>query len=156
MTAAKGKSVLTETSEKVGKALARSSHKVEEAGEKLKKTAKTLAKNAAHKVEETVEETVGKVKKEVSSLTKKKDAGCEKKNSPLNPAKGMTVEGSIGFLAGDIYQYLTSNGSTAVDKIVKVMQGRTYNESLINAALGWLAREAKIRFSKDGSKVSLL
>ncbi|MGV1099863.1 winged helix-turn-helix domain-containing protein [Thiovibrio sp. JS02] len=156
MAAKKEQSPLTKTSQKVGKALARSSHTVEKTGEKLKKAAKKLVKEATHKVEETVEQTVSKVKKEVDSLTKKKAGGAAAKNSSPKPAREISVESSIGFLAGDIFQYLSSNGTTSVEKIIKTMKARKNNESLINAALGWLAREAKISFSKDGKEISVL
>ncbi len=148
-------SALSETSKKVGKALARSSHKVEQTGTKLKKTAQKLVKEATHKVEETVEEAVGKVKKEVGGLGKKMGSG-QSGNGPYAPTPGMSVEGSIGFLAGDIYQYLSENGATPVEKLVKAIEKRKNSEALINAALGWLAREAKITFAKKGDSVSVL
>lgn len=156
MAAQKDKSALTEAGKKVGKALARSSHTVEKTGSKMKKAAEKMVKKAAKKAEKTVESAIGKVKKEVSELTHKKTACATPEKSPLfKPDKGMTVEGQIGFLAGDILEYLSQNGPTQVAKIASAMKNRG-GVALLGAALGWLAREAKISFSKDGGKISAL
>ncbi|MFZ5776436.1 MAG: winged helix-turn-helix domain-containing protein [Thermodesulfobacteriota bacterium] len=145
---------LNETTIKVGKALARSTHQMEQTGRKLKKAAEKLVKEAGHRVEETVEETVDVIKKEVKSLTKKKESAPA---NPLlfHPGRGMTVEGQMGFLAGDIYHYLCDHGTVTVEKLHKQLAKR-HPAALIFAALGWLTREAKIRFSDDGQTVSLL
>lgn len=156
MAAKKTKSTLNETGKKVGKALARSSHTVEETGQKMKKAAEKMVKDATKKAEKSVESAIGKVKKEISELTHKKTACAASDKSPMfKPGKGTTVEGQIGFLAGDIFEYLTKNGPTPVAKITSAMKSKA-SLPLIGAALGWLAREAKISFSKDGAKVSLL
>ena len=156
MAAKKDKSALTEAGRKVGKALARSSHSVEETGQKMKAAAGKLVKDAAKKAEKTVESAIGTIKKEVSELTNKKPAcTTPEKDLLFKPNKGMTVEGQIGFLAGDILEYLSQNGTTPVAKITSVMKNRG-SLTLLGAALGWLAREAKIAFSKDGTKVSIL
>ena len=156
MAAQKDRSALTEAGKKVGKALARSGHTVEKTGQKMKKAAEKMVKDAAKKAEKTVESAIGKVKKEVNELTHKKTSCAAPGKDPLfKPGKGMTVEGQIGFLAGDIFEYLSENGPTPVAKIASVMKNRG-NLSLLGAALGWLAREAKISFSKDGSKVSVI
>lgn len=156
MAAKKNKSALNEAGKKVGKALARSSHTVEETGQKMKKAGEKLVKDAAKRAEKTVKSAIGKVKKEVNELTHKKTPCAAPGKEPLfMPGKGMTVEGQIGFLAGDIFEYLTQNGPTPVAKIASVMKNRG-NLPLLGAALGWLAREAKIAFSKDGAKVSIL
>lgn len=156
MAAQKERSALTEAGKKVGKALARSGHTVEKTGQKMKKAAGKMVKDAAKKAEQTMESAIGKVKKEVSELTHKKTACAAPGKDPLfKPGKGMTVEGQIGFLAGDIFEYLSENGPTQVAKIASVMKSRG-NPSLLGAALGWLAREAKISFSKDGSKISVI
>lgn len=156
MAAKKDKSALTEAGRKVGKALARSGHTVEETGQKMKKAAGKLVKDAAKKAEKTVESAIGTIKKEVNELTHKKTpCATPEKDLLFQPSKGMTVEGQIGFLAGDIFEYLIQNGTTPVTKITSVMQNRG-SLTLLGAALGWLAREAKITFSKDGAKVSVL
>jgi len=157
MATKKDKSALNEAGRKVGKALARSSHTVEETGQKMKKAGEKLVKDAAKKAEKSVKSAISKVKKEVSELTHKKTTCCTTAGKTLQfkPGKGVTVEGQIGFLAGDIFEYLTKNGTTPVDKIASVMKNRG-NPGLLGAALGWLAREAKVGFSKDGAKVSIL
>ncbi|MHB8988639.1 MAG: winged helix-turn-helix domain-containing protein [Desulfobulbia bacterium] len=156
MAASKNKSALTEAGKKVGKALARSGHTMEETGNKMKKAAKKIVKKAVKKTEKTVESAIGKVKKEVNELTHKKPACTTSEKSPLfKPGKGMTVEGQIGFLAGDILEYLNENGPATVEKIACAMKNRG-SSALLGAALGWLAREAKISFSKDGAKISVL
>ncbi|OGQ88850.1 MAG: hypothetical protein A2512_12535 [Deltaproteobacteria bacterium RIFOXYD12_FULL_56_24] len=170
----KNQSALNDAGRKVGKALARSGHTVEETGQKMKKAAEKMVKDAAKKAEKTVESAIGTIKaelsrlpaqtklipsgckKEVSSLTHKKPAGAAPGKDPLfKPGKGMTVEGQIGFLAGDIFEYLCENGQTPVAELAEMMKKRG-GTLLFGAALGWLAREAKISFSPDGTKVSLL
>lgn len=156
MAAKKDKSALNEAGRKVGKALARSGHTVEETGQKMKKAGEKLVKDAAKKAEKSVKSAISTIKKEVNELTHKKTACAAAEKAPLfKPGKGMTVEGQIGFLAGDILEYLSQNGTTPVAKIASVMKNRG-SHSLLGAALGWLAREAKITFSKDGTKVSIL
>lgn len=156
MAAQKDKSALTEAGKKMGKALARSSHTVEKTGNKMKKAAEKIVKEAAKKAEKTMESAIGKVKKEVSELTHKKTVCATPEKEPLfKPGKGVTVEGQIGFLAGDIFEHLSQNGPTPVAKIISIMKNRG-SLPLLAAALGWLAREAKISFSKDGTKISAL
>lgn len=155
-----GSSVLSETSAKVGKALARSSHKIEETGHKLKKAAEKLgkeAREATHRIEETVDETMDKVKKEVKGLGKKSPAAESSGGKRLcTPGKGMTVDACIGFLAGDIYQYLDKHGTSPLTRVKSAMAEKGHSADLVNMALGWLAREARVSFSTDGAKVSLL
>ena len=156
MATQKDKSTLTETGKKVGKALARSSHTAEETGQKMKAAAEKMVKTAAGKAGKTVESAMGTIKKEVSELSRKRQAGATaEKGSLFTPAKGMTVEGQIGFLAGEIFEYLSKNGPTPAAEIASVMKTRG-TLPLLGAALGWLAREAKIAFSQDGATVSLL
>jgi hypothetical protein len=159
MATQKNKSTLTETGKKVGKALARSSHTVEEAGQKMKATAEKFVKKAAGKAEKagkTVESAVDTVKKEVNQLSRKKASGTTAAEPPLfKPSAGMSVEGQIGFLAGDIFAHLSKNGPTPVAEITSAMKNRG-SLPLLGAAFGWLAREAKIAFSQDGTTVSLL
>lgn len=156
MAAQKDRSALTEAGKKMGKALARSSHTVEKTGQKMKKAGEKLVKDATKKAEKTVQSAIGKVRKEVSELPHKKAPCATPEKSPLfKPGKGMTVEGQIGFLAGDILEYLCENGTTPVTEIAGVMKKRG-GPALLGAALGWLAREAKISFSPCGTKVSRL
>ncbi len=140
----------------VGKALARSTHTVEETGRKAKKAAENFVKTASKKAETTVETTLAKVRAAVkhplTSAAKNKSAvAC-----PLTPGKGMDVPGHMGLLAGEIYHYLSEKGESPVEKLLKSMKSGANSEALIYAALGWLARECKVTFTADGSSVKLL
>lgn len=151
----KKKATLEETGKKVGKALARSAHTVEETGMKMKKATEKLMKEAGKKAEKTVESAVDLVKKEMKELAGKKTTGTKPETSALfKPGKDMTVEGQIGFLAGDIFEHLAKHGPTPVAEMAKIE--KKANPALFGAALGWLAREAKISFSSDGAKIYLL
>lgn len=146
---------LKKASVEVGKALARSTHKVEETGRKAKKAAEKLVKEASHKAETTMEETLKKVKtavKRPQSSAKKTKASA----AALLPGKGMDVTAHMGFLAGEIFQYLDQKGTTPVEKIVKALKNSSNSEALIYSSIGWLARECKISFSPDGALISLL
>lgn len=151
----KKKSGLKETGKKVGKALARSERALEETGQKMKKAAEKMAKEAVKKAEKTMGSAVDLMKKEVEVITGKKNACAKGKNPPLfKTCKNMSVEGQIGFLAGDIFEHLAKHGPTTVAELARLE--KKANPALFGAALGWLAREAKISFSGDGGKISLL
>ena len=155
MATEKNRSTLTEAGKKVGKALARSGHTMEETGHKMKKAAEKIVKKATKQAEKTVESALGTIKKEVSELTHKKPAGAApEKSSLFKPGKGMTVEAQIGFLAGDIFKYLTENGPTPVTKITLAMKNRG-SIALLGAALGWLAREGHVVLKGEGADYTI-
>ena len=129
------KDLMTETSIKVGKALARTSIKAEKSTRKVKKMA-----------EELLDNVTGKHPKKTSARAT---------SIPLAPASGLSVEGHLGFLAGDIYQILNSKGETAATELVGTLKKRTHSEAIIYAAIGWLAREGQITFSPDGKMLML-
>lgn len=54
---------------------------------------------------------------------------------------------NIGINAGKIWQYLESNGET---KVVRVKRELKLSSEELYLALGWLAREGNIAFSKKG------
>ncbi|MDH3393350.1 MAG: winged helix-turn-helix domain-containing protein [Desulfobulbaceae bacterium] len=128
----------TETGIKVGKALARTSAKAERSTRKVKKMAEEL----------------------LDSVTGKKAAKAKSTPKPqaltLSPAAGLSVEESLGFLAGDLYQLLKSNGKTTSKKIIGTLKKGGHSEAMIYAAIGWLAREGKITFTPKGDKLVLL
>ena len=64
------------------------------------------------------------------------------------------MEQTIGELAGRVYQFLDENGEASVSEIAKSVHG---SRSKVNMAIGWLAREDNLSFSKkgNGNKVSL-
>jgi hypothetical protein len=119
----------TETTIKVGKALARSSFKVEDTSRRARKVAEDIVKTVSGRKSPS-------------------------KPGPFQPAAGMTVEGQLGFVAGDIYQYLEERGSTPIQAVVKTMVQHGSTEAMAHAALGWLAREGKIAFSPDGATLT--
>jgi hypothetical protein len=138
-------SLLTETSIKVGKALAKSALKAEATGKK--------AKDAATKLVETVKEKSGvSVLKEAKKVVKKTKA-VNRATFPLQD--NLSVKMRMGFLAGDLFHYLKENGETKIDKLVRIMQKRKNTKAYIFGAIGWLTREGKIAFSKDGNKIDL-
>ena len=61
----------------------------------------------------------------------------------------------IGETAGKIYKVLEKTGEMTIAKLLKEVGA---DEALFNQAIGWLARENNINFSKIGknAKVSLL
>jgi hypothetical protein len=122
---------LTETGIKVGKALARSSFKVEDTGRRVRKVAGDI---------------VGTV-----SLTKE----TPPRKGPFLPRADMTVAASLGFVAGDIYLYLQGMGATPADKLVRKITRDGNTQAMVYAAIGWLAREGKIAFSPDGDTLFL-
>lgn len=58
----------------------------------------------------------------------------------------------IGFSAGEVYQYLNSNGTSTVSKIKKDLD---LKGNFAEMAIGWLARENKVSMSKKGSSVNV-
>lgn len=134
------KDTLTDAGVRIGKALARSSVKVEQTGRKAQQAAKRL-----------VEATMGKGKKSAAPRRAKSTA-----ESPLKPNSAMTVEALIGFLAGDIYNYLAEKKEVVTADLFRAMKHRNNSQAYICAALGWLAREYKIRFLDDGEKIALV
>ncbi|HIJ79494.1 MAG: winged helix-turn-helix domain-containing protein [Desulfobulbaceae bacterium] len=152
------KSGLTETSIKVGKALARSSSKVEQTGQQVKTATQKLVKSATEMAEETFDATLHKIKEAGERVIGNKAAPAKKATlkNPFKPGKKMTVEKHFSELAEDIYAYLTENDETSVDKLTNVMKRRKNSVAVIYATLGWMSREAKISFSKDGANISAI
>ncbi|MFC1513067.1 winged helix-turn-helix domain-containing protein [Thermodesulfobacteriota bacterium] len=129
------KDAMTETSIKVGKAIARTSVKAEKSTQKVKKMAEELL------------DTV------TSHQTKKSTP--RPRPLALSPAAGLSVEGHLGFLAGDLYQILKADGETAVNKLVNTLKKRSHSEAMIYAGIGWLAREGQVTFTPDGKSLML-
>lgn len=133
------KDTLTEASVRVGKALARSSVTIEKTGRQARQMAEQLVGSA-----------IGKKAKPATTRSK------GKAESLLKPNSAMTVEALIGFLAGDIYNYLEEKREIATSELFRAMKRRNNTSAYICAALGWLAREYKIRFLDDGEKIALI
>ncbi len=58
----------------------------------------------------------------------------------------------IGTTAGEIYNYLNTNGSTTFSKMKKDLD---LKGNFADLGLGWLAREDKISISKKGTSVNI-
>ena len=139
------KSTLKEKSEKVGKALARSTFKAESAG-----------RTARKKVEDIVGKVSQKTQKTVDKITHIKPGRKKATGKKLfAPSGSLSVVEQVGLTAGDIYHYLQGNGKVPVEKVVNAMKRRKNTQAIAAAALGWLAREDKIVFDKDGAQVWL-
>ncbi len=58
----------------------------------------------------------------------------------------------IGFVAGDVWLYLTDNGETSLATLKKEIHT---TPELLCAAVGWLAREDKLDFNVNGKTVKV-
>ncbi len=64
-----------------------------------------------------------------------------------------TLEQSIGFSAGQIYNYLAENeGQSTFTKIKKDLDLKS---NFAELGLGWLAREDKIELAKSGNSIKI-
>ena len=62
------------------------------------------------------------------------------------------LKDQIGYSAGQIYNYLNSNGESTFYKIKKELD---LKGNFADLGLGWLAREDKVEISKKGASVSV-
>lgn len=62
------------------------------------------------------------------------------------------LQEQIGMSAGQIYNYLNSNGEATFSKIKKELD---LKGNFADLGLGWLAREDKVEISKKGSSVNV-
>ncbi|CDE88133.1 TPA: hypothetical protein CPT81_08345 [Candidatus Gastranaerophilales bacterium HUM_20] len=62
------------------------------------------------------------------------------------------LKDQIGYSAGQIYNYLNSNGEATFSKIKKELD---LKGNFADLGLGWLAREDKVEISKKGASVSV-
>lgn len=58
----------------------------------------------------------------------------------------------IGISAGEIYNYLNTNGESTFTKMKKELD---LKGNFADLGLGWLAREDKVEISKKGTSVSV-
>ncbi len=58
----------------------------------------------------------------------------------------MELKTEVGFKAGEVWQLLNSQGPLTIAQLKKKFNG---NGELFNFAIGWLAREDKIDFSRE-------
>lgn len=64
-----------------------------------------------------------------------------------------TLEQSIGFSAGEIYNYLNQNEGQATFSNIK--KNLDLQSNFAELGLGWLAREDKIELSKKGNSINI-
>ena len=64
----------------------------------------------------------------------------------------LTLEEQIGFSAGEIYEYLHTNGTVSFSKMKKDLD---LKGNFADLGLGWLAREDKVEISKKGTSVNV-
>ena len=64
--------------------------------------------------------------------------------------KGINVNNSIGEMAGKVWTALYKNGEMTITKIKNDLKADVF---VINAAVGWLAREGKVDITKKGNSI---
>lgn len=64
----------------------------------------------------------------------------------------LTLEEQIGFSAGEIYNYLHTNGTTTFAKMKKELD---LKGNFADLGLGWLARENKVDIQQKGPAVKV-
>ena len=64
-----------------------------------------------------------------------------------------TLEQSIGFSAGQIYNYLADNEGQA--SFTKLKKDLDLKGNFAELGLGWLAREEKIELAKSGNSLKI-
>jgi hypothetical protein len=62
------------------------------------------------------------------------------------------METEIGDAAGIIWQYLDQHGGTSLRKL---REGTKLSDHILLMALGWLAREGKLSFGKEGRTLKI-
>ncbi len=60
------------------------------------------------------------------------------------------MQGEIDKAAGIIWRYLHEHGETT---LAKLKQGTKISDPLVSMGIGWLAREEKLSFMKEGRMV---
>ncbi len=60
---------------------------------------------------------------------------------------------SIGQMAGQVWNHLNEKGQTSAAKLKTALKADAF---VLNAALGWLAREEKVDITKKGNAVNVV
>ncbi|MCX7805832.1 MAG: winged helix-turn-helix domain-containing protein [Planctomycetota bacterium] len=60
---------------------------------------------------------------------------------------GPNLEADIGYMAGKIWRYLDAKGETRIRDLPKALVAE---REMVCMGIGWLAREAKLDFGKQG------
>lgn len=66
--------------------------------------------------------------------------------------EGEAMNSEIGTAAGKLYRFLDKNRSNAL-AISKIKEGTGLNGPVFDQAIGWLAREDKLKFERQGRNV---
>lgn len=82
----------------------------------------------------------------------KKAAPKAESNGDAASAADVLGHEQIGFVAGDVWVYLTDNGQTSLATLKKEVNT---TPELLCAAVGWLAREDKLDFEISGKTVKV-
>jgi hypothetical protein len=82
----------------------------------------------------------------------KKSAPKTESNGDASTAANVLGHEQIGFVAGDVWVYLTDNGQSSLATLKKAMNT---TPELLCAAVGWLAREDKLDFEINGKSVKV-
>jgi hypothetical protein len=82
----------------------------------------------------------------------KKSAPKSESNGDAASAADVLGHEQIGFVAGDVWVYLTDNGQTSLATLKKEVNT---TPELLCAAVGWLAREDKLDFEINGKSVKV-
>jgi hypothetical protein len=59
---------------------------------------------------------------------------------------------NIGDMSGKVWQALNNNGAMSVAKLKTALKADAF---VLNAAIGWLAREEKVDITKKGTTVTV-
>jgi hypothetical protein len=62
------------------------------------------------------------------------------------------MEVEVGDAAGTIWRYLDEHGATTLSRL---KQGAKLPEQMVLMAIGWLAREGKLRLVREGTTVKV-
>ncbi len=142
------KNKLTETTERVGKALARSSFKAETVGRRAQKRVEDLVGKVSRRGHRTMAETD-------KPAAAEKLPEATKATPPFTAGPGLSIPEQFGFIAGAIHTYLDKNGHVPTSRLINALMRQKNSRANVLAAIGWLAREDKLQFSEDGAMVAL-
>ncbi len=142
----KQEDIMTKTSVRIGKALARTSFKAEETSRKAKKKVKEIIDKTAAKATATAK---------CASLAVSGEGDLSKSADFLKQQKGATVESQLASLANSICNYLEKNGKTKTTKLLNAMMQQKNSKVAVYAAIGRLAQVGKIVFTAKGATIAL-
>lgn len=86
------------------------------------------------------------------AVATKKSASKAGSNGDPSTAADVLGHEQIGFVAGDVWVYLSDNGQSSLATLKKAMNT---TPELLCAAVGWLAREDKLDFEINGKMVKV-